>query len=185
MDAKRLGAPDGTYGLEGTHGPEAFWSPTTTPADVRVSFSYATPARPRGRAIARRSAGSTAAARPTAAATAPTTATAAVVLLRRLRERQIVQWMLGYLAAAWFLLQAMDVLGEIWMWSLLAQQAISLVLGIGVLPAMVVAWYHGEKGRQRICAMEVTLLAASIMGLVVAVWSYCFSVGVGPLGPLG
>jgi hypothetical protein len=96
-------------------------------------------------------------------------------LMNDLRERRVVQWMLGYLAGAWILLQVMDVLAEIWGWPLLPQQVVSLVLGWGVLPSFVLAWYHGEKGRQRVTVTEATLLAAALMSMMVVVWCVCLS----------
>lgn len=94
-------------------------------------------------------------------------------LLDRLRERKIVQWTVAYLALAWLVLQLMDVLSEIWGWSVKFQQAVSLVAGFGVLPMLVVAWFHGEKGHQDICPMEAAIVAATIMGSVFVVWSFC------------
>ena len=84
-------------------------------------------------------------------------------LFERLRQRKLCRWTLGYLAVAWMLLQLTDVLSDVWSWSLLAQQMVSVVLGLGVLPAVVVAWYHGEKGRQQVCKVEVAILAALIL----------------------
>jgi hypothetical protein len=94
-------------------------------------------------------------------------------LLDRLRERKIVQWTVAYFALAWLVLQLMDVLSEIWGWSIKFQQVVSLLLGFGVLPMLVVAWFHGEKGHQDICPMEAAIVAATIMGSVFAVWSFC------------
>lgn len=98
------------------------------------------------------------------------------VLIQRFQERKIVQWTVAYLVVAGALLQLTDVLSGAWGWSAVVQQAVSLLLGYGILPAMVVAWFHGEKGRQDICAMEAAIVAASIMGSVFAVWSFCLSV---------
>lgn len=85
--------------------------------------------------------------------------------LGQLARRKVAQWMLAYLAMAWVLLQLTDILSGIWSWSVRLQQIISLVLGLGALPASVVSWYHGEKGRQAPCRIElvllVTLVAAS------------------------
>lgn len=94
-------------------------------------------------------------------------------LLDRLRERKIVQWTVAYLALAWLVLQLMDVLSEIWGWSVKFQQAVSLLLGFGVLPMLVISWFHGEKGHQDICPMEAAIVAATIMGTVFVVWSFC------------
>ena len=62
-----------------------------------------------------------------------------------------MQWTVAYLAIAWVVLQLMDILAEIWSWSVFFQQVVSLVLAFGTLPVLVVAWFHGEKGRQEIC----------------------------------
>ena len=102
---------------------------------------------------------------------------AAASLVRRLRERKVVQWMVAYVAVAWIVLQAVDVLGQIWTWSTPVQQVICLVLGAGVLPAFTLAWYHGERGRQKVCPMEACILSATLMGLMVMIWSFWLSTG--------
>ena len=94
-------------------------------------------------------------------------------MVERFRERKLVQWTAAYLAMGWLVLQLMDVLSDTWGWPIVAQQAVSLLLGFGTLPALVVAWFHGEKGRQDICATEAAIVAATIMGAVFAVWSLC------------
>ena len=94
-------------------------------------------------------------------------------LLERLRQRKLCRWTLGYLAVAWMLLQLTDVLSEVWRWSLLAQQIVSVVLALGLPPAIVVAWYHGEKGRQRVCKLEVALLTALIVGAGLTIRALC------------
>jgi hypothetical protein len=92
-------------------------------------------------------------------------------LVERLRRRKVVQWTLAYLAMGWMILQLMDILGEIWSWSIVLQQVVSLVLGFGILPTLIVAWYHGEKGRQEICPLEAALMAATVMGAAFAIWT--------------
>lgn len=96
-------------------------------------------------------------------------------LARRAMDRKLVQWTAAYLTGAWLVLQFIDVLAEIWSFSMVLQQVTSLVLGFGVLPALVVAWYHGEKGRQEICSTECALVAATIMASVVAIWMFCLT----------
>ncbi len=80
-------------------------------------------------------------------------------MLERLRRRKIVQWALAYLAAAWVLLQFADIVGNQWDWSAGTQRALSVLLAVGLLVTLVIAWYHGERGQQRISAGEVMLLA--------------------------
>lgn len=96
-------------------------------------------------------------------------------LLDRVMERKVAQWTAAYLAGAWLTLQLMDVLADIWDLSVVVQQIVSLVLGLGVMPALVVAWYHGEKGRQEVCSAECTLIAASIMASMAAIWMFCLT----------
>lgn len=91
--------------------------------------------------------------------------------LSRLRERRLARWLLAYLAMAWMVLQITDALREIWNWPIGLPQGITLALGLGVLPAAVVAWYHGEKGRQRVCVCEVAVIATLIAGCAWVIWT--------------
>lgn len=95
-------------------------------------------------------------------------------LLERLKERKIVQWFIAYLAVAWIALQLMEILADIWSLPVTAQRAISLGLGLGTLPALVLAWYHGELGRQRVCWREAGLVGVLLAGSLAAVWRVCF-----------
>lgn len=95
-------------------------------------------------------------------------------LLERLRRRKIVQWLLGYLAAGWLLLQLNDVLASVWDVPLSTQRALSLALGLGILPALIVAWYHGERGRQEVCCAELVLVGLTGVMTVATVWQVCF-----------
>lgn len=91
----------------------------------------------------------------------------------RLMERKLVQWTVAYVAAASWILQLMNALGESWSWAYPVQQSVSMVLGMGVVPAVVVAWYHGEKGRQKVCTAECAMVAASVLASVGLVWTVC------------
>jgi adenylate cyclase len=72
--------------------------------------------------------------------------------------------MFSYVAGVWALLQLLDVLAGIWSVSLQFQQGFSVVLGLAAFPAFVLAWYHGEKGRQKVCRAELALLTGSLVG---------------------
>ena len=80
----------------------------------------------------------------------------------RLRERKLVQWSLAYLAGAWLLLEVVDVLGG----RLGLPDSLFLILlvglGVGFLATIVLAWYHGEKGRQRVSGPELLIIAGLI-----------------------
>ena len=91
-------------------------------------------------------------------------------IVENLSQRKLVQWTVAYLVAAFGLLQLTDVLIEIWIWPLTLQKGVSLVLGMGLFPAIVIAWFHGEKGRQDVCALEVAILGTLIACAGIAVW---------------
>jgi TolB-like protein/tetratricopeptide (TPR) repeat protein len=80
--------------------------------------------------------------------------------LRRLRERKLVQWALAYLAGAWLVLQLFGELRESFGWSAAAGRVVIILLVLGLFVALVLAWYHGEQGRQRVSGPELLMLAA-------------------------
>lgn len=79
---------------------------------------------------------------------------------RRLRERRIFQWTAAYLAGAWLLVQVAHLLGEQFGLPLSFLRGLTAVLATGVLAVLVLAWYHGEAGRQRVSGPELVMLAA-------------------------
>lgn len=79
-------------------------------------------------------------------------------IIQRMRERKIVQWSLAYLAVAWVLVQVFHLVGQQFDWPTPRLRAITVVLAFGFLPALVVAWYHGEKGAQHVTRQEAALL---------------------------
>ena len=80
-------------------------------------------------------------------------------LLDRLRQRKIVQWALAYLAGAFALLQAVDIIGQRFGWPDTIVRVLIVVLAVGFFAALVLAWYHGERGEQRVSGIELSLLA--------------------------
>ncbi len=95
-------------------------------------------------------------------------------MVDRLLERKVAQWFIAYLAVAWILLQLTEILAQIWNLPVAVQRGISITLGLGTFPAMVVAWYHGEMGRQRICWVEIGIMVFLVAGTVATVWRVCF-----------
>jgi TolB-like protein/tetratricopeptide (TPR) repeat protein len=80
--------------------------------------------------------------------------------LDRLKTRKLVEWMLAYLAGAWLVMQLIEVLGGRWALPLGLQRGIDMLLVVGFFVALTIAWYHGEKGFQRVTGMELLILAA-------------------------
>ncbi len=90
-------------------------------------------------------------------------------LIQRLKERKLFQWVFAYLAGAWLVFQALEVLAEPWNISPGTQRVAHVLLAIGFLAALVLAWYHGEKGHQRVTRTEVVLLSGLLVLAAVAV----------------
>jgi TolB-like protein len=78
---------------------------------------------------------------------------------RRLRERKLVQWALAYAAAAFALIQVADIVGQRFGWPDQVMRIIIVVAAIGLFVTLVVAWYHGERGAQRMSGTELMILA--------------------------
>lgn len=80
-----------------------------------------------------------------------------------LKRRKIVQWALAYLGGAWVALQFVDILGSQFGWPAWIQQAVTILLAFGFFVALVLAWYHGEKGRQRVSGPELLMVAGILV----------------------
>jgi TolB-like protein len=81
-------------------------------------------------------------------------------LLQSLKERRLVQWAVAYLAGAWLVFQGTEVLADPWNLSTGLQRTIHLLLVVGFFVTLVLAWYHGEQGRQRASGPELLMIAA-------------------------
>jgi adenylate cyclase len=80
-------------------------------------------------------------------------------LLAELKRRKIAQWTLGYAAGAWALLQAIGFMVESYDWSHTVSRIAIVVVAVGFFVTLVLAWYHGERGAQRLSRNEMLLLA--------------------------
>jgi len=90
-----------------------------------------------------------------------------VDLLRRIRERKIVQWAVVYLAGGWLGLEALGFVADTFVWPVAVVRSAILILAVGFLAVLVLAWYHGEKGHQRLGGVELLLLAGlAVIGAV-------------------
>jgi TolB-like protein len=77
----------------------------------------------------------------------------------RLRRRKVVQWGAAYTAGAWALLQGLAYLGDTFHWAGRFQQIATLAVIVGLPIALVLAWYHGDRGHQRVTRAEVAIIA--------------------------
>ena len=79
--------------------------------------------------------------------------------LQRLRQRKLVQWGLAYVAAAFALLQGIDIVAQQFAWPEGVRRGFTLALVVGFFVTLVLAWYHGERGAQKISGSELLFLA--------------------------
>lgn len=93
-----------------------------------------------------------------------------MALIADLKQRKIAQWALAYLAGAWLVMQFVDVLGGRWGISDSVGRLIDLALILGFSITLVLAWYHGEQGRQRVSGVELLIIAGlcGVGGLLLA-----------------
>lgn len=78
---------------------------------------------------------------------------------QHLKQRKIVQWAVAYAAAAFALLQGVDIVAQQFGWAETLQRGITLAMVLGFFVTLVLAWYHGERGRQHVSGTELLLLA--------------------------
>ena len=90
------------------------------------------------------------------------------IVIGHLIERRFLQIIGAYIAGSWLFLEAADQLeGR----GLIPQPSYSLALTtaiFGFLATNILAWYHGQKGRQNMTGLEKALLALMVLGWVVA-----------------
>src|SRR3954454_847785 len=79
--------------------------------------------------------------------------------LQRLKQRKLVQWAVAYVAAAFALLQGIDIVAQQFGWPEGVRRGITLALVVGFFVVLVLAWYHGERGAQRVTGTELLILA--------------------------
>jgi serine/threonine-protein kinase len=77
----------------------------------------------------------------------------------RLRERKLVQWALAYIAAAFALVQVVDVVAQRFGWPDPVERLIIIALAAGFFVVLVLAWYHGEREAQKVTGTELLILA--------------------------
>src|SRR5213592_4182304 len=79
--------------------------------------------------------------------------------LQRLKQRKLVQWTVAYVAAAFALLQGADIVAQRFSWPEQTMRIVIIALSVGLFITIVLAWYHGERGAQRITGTELLILA--------------------------
>ena len=90
----------------------------------------------------------------------------------KLRRRKVVQWTLVYVAAAWGFLQGLDYVGDAFQWPPQLRQIALLALLIGLPIVLVVSYYHGDRGQQRITTPEFAIVMLLLLLGGGAFWYY-------------
>jgi hypothetical protein len=73
----------------------------------------------------------------------------------RLRRRKVVQWGVAYAAGAWGLQQGIAYISGLLNWPDQLQKLEGLALLIGLPVVLVLAWYYGDRGEQRVTRAEL------------------------------
>ncbi len=76
----------------------------------------------------------------------------------KLRRRKVAQWGFAYCLFGWGSLQGLEYLSNTFDWAPLLQQLATLLFLIGLPIALVVAWFHGDRGEQHVGAGEFLIL---------------------------
>jgi len=90
----------------------------------------------------------------------------------KLRRRKVVQWSLAYAAAAWTLLQVIEYLGETYSWPPAIRQIATPSFALGLVFVLVLAWYHGDKGEQKVSRPELAVLTTLLAVVGGTIWWY-------------
>ena len=92
--------------------------------------------------------------------------------LDALRKRKLVPWALGYAAAAFALVQGVDMVAQRFDWPASVSRALIIMSVAGFLVTLVLAWFHGERGAQKATPGEIALLAAIVLVGGALVWRF-------------
>ncbi|HEV7122596.1 MAG TPA: tetratricopeptide repeat protein [Rhodanobacter sp.] len=80
-------------------------------------------------------------------------------LWQRLKQRKLVQWAVAYVAFAFALIQVADVVAGSYHWPDHAMHVVFGLLVLGFAVTLILAWYHGERGAQKVSRPELLLIA--------------------------
>jgi TolB-like protein len=78
---------------------------------------------------------------------------------QRVKAHKVVQWTLAYLAVAYTSLHGAEMLANSLSWPHSALRVFTLLLMLGLPVVVTRAWYHGARGRGRMSATEIMVIA--------------------------
>jgi TolB-like protein len=92
-----------------------------------------------------------------------------VRIIAQLRQRRVLQWTFSYIVGGWLVLEALDMFTERgYLHHLFYDVGVIWVVLAGLPAAMIIGWYHGEKGDQEAPLAEklmLSMLAVIALGL--------------------
>lgn len=91
-------------------------------------------------------------------------------MMGELRKRHIVQIALLYLGAAWLFIEIAEFIVGEYGFSRRILDSVVLLAILGLPAFLIVGWYHGERGHQRVQRGEVWLLTT--LGVLAAIGTY-------------
>lgn len=92
--------------------------------------------------------------------------------LRHLRQRKITQWAVAYLAGAWLFLEVLGFIADHFSWPGFIVQGATITLGMGIGVVLVLAWFHGEKGQQKLTLLEGVLLGILLFATMAILFQF-------------
>ncbi|TAN07830.1 MAG: hypothetical protein EPN38_04560 [Rhodanobacteraceae bacterium] len=93
-------------------------------------------------------------------------------LWRRLKQRKLVQWALAYAAFAFALLQGVDMVAAKFGWPDAIERGLIIAACAGFFITLLLAWYHGERGTQKITGVELLILAFLLVIGGALIWRF-------------
>lgn len=91
-------------------------------------------------------------------------------LFRQLRNKHLFRTAVVYIGGAWLALEATGFFVDTYALSRHIIDVVVLLIVIGFPAAMIISWFHGEKGRQDVARSEAALLL--LLGVLAAVGTY-------------
>lgn len=89
---------------------------------------------------------------------------------RQLKDRHLVRTAVVYLGGAWLLLEATGFFVENYALTRSVIDVVLLLLLLGFPAALIISWYHGERGRQSVAGTEASLLLT--LAVLAAIGTY-------------
>jgi adenylate cyclase len=87
-----------------------------------------------------------------------TVPTASVSFWTRIKDHKVVQWTLGYVAAAYAALDGLRFVSETFDWPNQLVRILTILLILGLPLVVTLAWFHGHKALHRVGRSEFTII---------------------------